>query len=142
MRSFGLLRFSPAWPTPPMRLAAIPFVSAHRSPICLARRPLLVFQRRGDEFLDDLTEGLLIHTKSILPHETMTSSATCQLGSKHQCPIGYVCPETTLFVDEDHQKNVFRDASGHFCNCWVQEHVDQVLIPLLERNLYRLRASQ
>lgn len=92
--------------------------------------------------MDDLTEGLLIHTKSILPHETMTSTATCQLGSKHQCPIGYVCPETTLFVDEDHQKNVFRDASGHFCNCWVQEHVDQVLIPLLERNLHRLRASQ
>jgi hypothetical protein len=93
------------------------------------------FHARKDVFLDDLTEGILIHTKSVLPHETMTRTTACQLGSKQVCSVGFICPATTPFVDADHQKNVFRDASGGYCNCWVQEHVDRVLIPLLERSL-------
>jgi hypothetical protein len=72
----------------------------------------------GDIFLDELTEGTLIHAKSVLPHETMARQDSCQIASKQPCVIGRVCPNTTPFVDAIHQKNIFRDADGNFCNCW------------------------
>jgi hypothetical protein len=97
--------------------------------------------RRGDIFLDDVNEGMLVHTKSVLPHETMTRNATCQLGSKHTCSVGFRCPASTEFVDADHRKNVFRDASGKFCNCWVHEHVEGVLLPMMETALLHFSGS-
>jgi hypothetical protein len=97
--------------------------------------------RRGDVFLDDVTEGMLVHTKSVLPHETMSRNATCRLGSKNTCSVGFRCPASTEFVDADHQKNVFRDESGKFCNCWVHEHVEGVLLPMMETAGSGLRSS-
>jgi hypothetical protein len=90
---------------------------------------------RGDVFLDDVNEAILVHTKSVLPHETTTRNASCQLGSKHACSVGFRCPPSTAFVDADHQKNMFHDESGKFCNCWVQEHVETILLPMLEAAL-------
>jgi len=72
----------------------------------------------GDVFLDELKEGVLVHAKSVLPHETMTRNATCYTGSKRSCAVGHVCPESTAFDDSVHQKNLFRDADGNYCNCW------------------------
>jgi hypothetical protein len=89
----------------------------------------------GDVFLDDLTEGRLIHAKTVLPHETMTRNRTCYLHSKNPCIVGRVCPETTLFSDEDHTKNIFVDEHGKFCNCWINAHVEQHLVPRLEAAL-------
>jgi hypothetical protein len=89
----------------------------------------------GDAFLDELTQGVLVHTKSVLPHETMTRSATCQLGSKHTCAVGYECPDSLPFDDKLHQKNVFHDDNGSFCNCWLNRHVEDYLLPRLEAAL-------
>jgi hypothetical protein len=89
----------------------------------------------GDAFLDELTQGVLVHTKSVLPHETMTRNATCQLESKHVCAVGYACPDSLPFDDKLHQKNVFRDENGSFCNCWVNTHVEDFLVPRLEAAL-------
>jgi hypothetical protein len=72
----------------------------------------------GDVFLDELTEGALIHAKSVLPHETRARSASCYYQSKRTCMIGIPCPDSTEFVDENHTKNVFVDQSGQYCNCW------------------------
>jgi hypothetical protein len=89
----------------------------------------------GGAFLDELTQGVLVHTKSVLPHETMTRSATCQLGSKHTCAVGYECPDSLPFDDKLHQKNVFHDDNGSFCNCWLNRHVEDYLLPRLEAAL-------
>jgi hypothetical protein len=89
----------------------------------------------GDAFLDELTPAVLVHTNSVLPHETMTRNATCQLGSKHVSAVGYTCPDSLPFDDKLHQKNVFRDENGSFCNCWVNPHVEGYLVPRLEAAL-------
>jgi hypothetical protein len=83
-------------------------------------------------FLDELKEGVLVHTKSVLPHETLQRNAFCKLKSRISCPIGFVCPETTPFEDALHTKNMFQDAGGNYCNCWINEHLEHVLIPRLE----------
>eukprot|EP00522_Entomoneis_paludosa_P000818 CAMPEP_0172469424 /NCGR_PEP_ID=MMETSP1065-20121228/63705_1 /TAXON_ID=265537 /ORGANISM="Amphiprora paludosa, Strain CCMP125" /LENGTH=150 /DNA_ID=CAMNT_0013227091 /DNA_START=159 /DNA_END=611 /DNA_ORIENTATION=+ len=89
----------------------------------------------GDVFLDELNEGSLSHTKSIVPHETMYRSSICKLESKQACPLGFVCPDSTAFIDKLHQKNVFTDDDGKFCNCWVNHHLEDTLIPKLEAEL-------
>jgi len=88
-----------------------------------------------DRFLDELTEGVLIHTKSVLPHETSTRTATCHNASKHTCIMGHECPESTVFDDATHQKNLFHDENGRFCNCWVEPYVENYWIPKLEKAL-------
>lgn len=92
---------------------------------------------RGATFLDELTEGVLVHAKSVLPHETMSRNATCRVGSKLSCQVGYACPDSTDFVDELHHKNVFTDESGNYCNCWVNHHLEDILIPKLDQALRR-----
>ena len=77
-----------------------------------------------DVFLDELTEGQLIHTKSVLAHETQSRSKNCKLEAKGTCMIGHACPESTDFVDALHTKNVFRDDKGEFCNCWYVTRSD------------------
>ena len=86
-------------------------------------------------FLDELEQGTLIHARSVLPHETIFQSEMCQSKSKHKCPIGYVCPDSTDWIDEKVQhlsQNPFKDAFGNFCNCWVNDHIENVLVPKLE----------
>jgi len=89
----------------------------------------------GDTFLDELEEGCLSHTKSIVPHETMYRSSICKLESNQACPLGYQCPDSTEFVDKLHQKNVFTDQEGNYCNCWINHHLEDTLIPLMEEEL-------
>ena len=85
--------------------------------------------------LDELNEGVLIHAKSVLPHETLTRVKSCYLNSKNVCSIGYACHNTTPFDDRTHTRNVFKDLHGNFCNCWVDEHIENYWIPVLERIL-------
>ena len=89
----------------------------------------------GDVFLDDLKEGVLVHTKSVLPHETMYRSSECKHASKFVCPVGLECPDSTVFVDKLHTKNLFQDEDGHYCNCWINHHLEDMLIPRLEAEL-------
>jgi hypothetical protein len=91
----------------------------------------------ADVFLDELTEGTLIHTKSVLPYETMVRTTMCQTGTR-SCAVGRVCPESTPFNDAIHQQNPFVDEQGEFCNCWLNAHVENVWIPKLERALLEL----
>lgn len=95
----------------------------------------VVHDEFGDVFLDELTQGVLVHTKSVLPHETMTRNVTCKLNARYACMVGHECPDTTEFVDALHQKNVFTDEAGNFCNCWVNKHLEKILIPKLETAL-------
>ena len=88
-----------------------------------------------DRFLDELSEGVLIHTKSVLPHETATRTATCHYATKHSCMMGLACPDSTPFDDAVHQKNIFLDEQGRFCNCWIDSHVENYWIPQLEHAL-------
>lgn len=93
----------------------------------------------NERFLDELTEGVLIHTKSVLPDETLTRTASCQNASKHVCTVGHVCPDPVDFDDENHQRNVFHDSNGKYCNCWVDSHVEHYWVPLLESELSKHR---
>ena len=86
-------------------------------------------------FLDELTEGTLAHTKSVLPHESMYRSSVCKLESKLGCAIGYPCPAHVEFSDALHQKNVFHDDEGNYCNCWMNPHIEEVLAPKLKAAL-------
>lgn len=88
-------------------------------------------------FLDELTQGTLIHTRSVLPHETKRRSSECVLNSKNNCILGYPCPNSVEFVDGLYQKNAFRDEAGKYCNCWVNERVETILIPQVEAILHR-----
>lgn len=88
-----------------------------------------------DKFLDELTEGALLHAKSLLPHETMTRSSTCYNASKHVCVVGHACSATTAFDDSKHKDNIFHDENGKYCNCWIDNHVENYWVPLLEKAL-------
>lgn len=83
-------------------------------------------------FLDELNQGLLVHTRSVLPHESQYREQGCQIGSKYGCAVGYVCPDSTPFEDEKHQDNVFVDAEGKYCNCWKNGKVENEYIPRLD----------
>ncbi|GAX16239.1 hypothetical protein FisN_3Hh279 [Fistulifera solaris] len=90
----------------------------------------------GDRFLDELNEGVLVHTKSVLPYETMTRSANCRSGKQYRgCGVGRVCPESTIFNDTIHQENLFVDESGSFCNCWINQKVESTWVKRLEEAL-------
>ena len=88
----------------------------------------------GDVFLDELHEGMLIHTKSVLPYETMSRTTHCVNGKKG-CGVGRVCPESTPYDDGVHQQNPFKDENGDYCNCWINQNAEQYWIPQLEEAL-------
>lgn len=90
-----------------------------------------------DLFMDELTQGALIHARSVLPHETGRRSAECYTGSSGACMMGFRCEDDVPFLDEVHKKNVFKNKDGGFCNCWTNRVVDEVLVPELERRLER-----
>lgn len=109
-------------------------------------------------FLDEINEGLLVHTRSVLPHESQYRKQGCQIGSKWGCALGkpgksfyffcsfliqsllsianicsgYVCPDSTPFVDEKHKDNAFVDDSGQYCNCWKNSKIEDLYAPNLE----------
>jgi hypothetical protein len=91
-----------------------------------------------ERLLDELSEGVLIHTKSLLPHETTSRTTSCSNASKNTCVVGYVCPKTTRFDDLTHTLNIFHDDNGKYCNCWVDDHVETYWVPLLETALKEL----
>lgn len=86
-------------------------------------------------FVDELREGTLVHTKSVLPHETMYRSSICQLNSTSSCALGFACPSHVEFLDEAHQKNIFQNDQGKYCNCWVNSRVEEVFAPKLKAAL-------
>ena len=83
-------------------------------------------------FLDEVTEGTLIHTRSVLPHETQFISQECRSNSKSSCTVGHLCPDDTPFVDDLHKSNGFKDAEGKYCNCWRNAKIEDVYVPRLE----------
>lgn len=86
--------------------------------------------------MDEMTQGVLLHTRSVLPHETMTRSAECFLNATtNACPMGFLCEDNVEFVDELHKKNVFHNSDGSFCNCWRNKVIEEVLVPKLEKLL-------
>jgi hypothetical protein len=85
-----------------------------------------------EHVLDELTEGVLIHAKTVLPDETLTRAKSCYPNSTKVCSIGYACHSTTPFDDLTHTKNVFKDLNGNFCNCWIDEYIENYWIPLLD----------
>jgi hypothetical protein len=88
-----------------------------------------------ETFLDEMNEGILVHTRSVLPHESQYRNQGCQLGSKYGCSVGFVCPDSTPFVDEKHKQNAFYDADGNYCNCWANSKVENTYVPKLESML-------
>lgn len=92
-----------------------------------------------DVFLDELTQGSLLHAKTVLPYETSTWEANCKHGSKHGCSVGFECPDSTQFIDALHQKNVFQDELGQYCNCWVDPNIESKWLPRLESALREIR---
>jgi hypothetical protein len=88
--------------------------------------------KSNEMFVDEMTQGALIHARSILPHETRKRSAVCSIGSKHQCSLGFLCGDDVEYVDDLHTDNVFYNFDGSFCNCWKNKVVDEELVPKLE----------
>lgn len=88
-----------------------------------------------ETFLDELTQGVLLHARSVLPHETKYREQGCQTGSKYGCDLGHVCPDTTQYIDEMHQKKVFVDEQGRFCDCWKNQRVENIYVPKLNELL-------
>mmetsp|Transcript_15669 Transcript_15669/g.35950 ORF Transcript_15669/g.35950 Transcript_15669/m.35950 type:complete len:342 (+) Transcript_15669:3-1028(+) len=88
-----------------------------------------------DRFLNELEEGMLVHTRSVLPHETKFLKQSCALRSKFTCSVGIACPNTTEFVDKLHKDNVFVDEKGKYCNCWKNNKVELIYVPKLEKML-------
>lgn len=91
--------------------------------------------RSPELFLDELTQGALVHARSILPHETKRRSAECYSHSKYKCMLGYICNDSVVFSDEKHNKNAFVNPNGSYCNCWRNPVVDEVLGPMLLKRL-------
>eukprot|EP00980_Cylindrotheca_fusiformis_P005292 scaffold1136_cov146-Cylindrotheca_fusiformis.AAC.5 len=102
------------------------FIFNSRDPRFLSQSPEL--------FLNELTQGALVHARSILPHETRRRSAECYSNSTFKCMIGYRCEDSVPFSDAMHKQNAFQNADGSFCNCWSNPVIEDVLgSQLLER---------
>jgi len=89
-------------------------------------------REKAEMFMNELTQGVLVHARSVLPHETRRRSAQCLVGSKYNCVLGYLCGDNVEFVDELHTDNVFHNLDGSYCNCWRNKVIDDVLVPKLE----------
>jgi hypothetical protein len=57
-------------------------------------------------FLDELEQGSLIHARSVLPDETIYRLDMCRSKSRHKCPLGYVCPDTTEWIDDKDERYI------------------------------------
>jgi hypothetical protein len=85
-------------------------------------------------FMDELTQGALIHARSLLPAETLNRDE-CYLDSKTTCNVGHLCKDEVEFKDAIHKDNKFQNPDGTYCNCWRNPVVDDVLVPLLEQQM-------
>jgi hypothetical protein len=93
-------------------------------------------------FMNELTQGVLIHARSVLPHETRRRSSECYSGSKYTCSMGHLCEDDVQFVDARHKENVFKNPDGRFCNCWRNAVVEDHLVPNLEKRLLTVKGNQ
>ena len=91
----------------------------------------------SDTFVNEETEGFLLHAKTVPPPETMMRSHHCQAGSTAPCPMGYVCPSTTAVNATLQRNNLLQGDRGQFCNCWVHPVVEHKILPKLETLLGR-----
>jgi len=88
--------------------------------------------------VDESNEGILIHAKTTVPAETFSRDELCALNSPNPCLVGIPCPDDLPFNDELHQKNVFHDEKGEFCNCWMNRKVERYWVPKLVDALDKL----
>lgn len=112
-------------------------------PLESPHRPL--FDPDKEVFVDELNEGVLIHTRSVVPRETMFRSSICQVDFKRtNCLLGYECPDSVEWMDDlgreqgartKKHMNPHHDEHGNFCSCWVNLHVEEVWVPRLEQAL-------
>lgn len=89
-------------------------------------------RKSAEIFMNDMTQGVLVHARSVLPHETKRRSAECSIRSRHNCALGFLCEDDVEFVDELHKNNVFQNSDGSYCNCWRNKVIEEVLVPNLE----------
>ena len=100
--------------------------------------PLFAFAR-GLTFLNEFSEGTLLHARSILPHETIHWQTACATDSKEKCPVGIPCPHSTTYKDSLLDKNKFIDQNtGNYCNCWPNRHIQEYWLPKLKYALAEL----
>lgn len=97
----------------------------------------LVLSRRGLSFLNELTEGTMLHARSTLPYETANWRTACVMESKEKCRVGFGCSDNTTYTDKLVDKNMFLDEQGKYCNCWRNHHVED-WVPKLENALLEL----
>mmetsp|Transcript_26826 Transcript_26826/g.39212 ORF Transcript_26826/g.39212 Transcript_26826/m.39212 type:complete len:848 (-) Transcript_26826:67-2610(-) len=94
------------------------------------------YKDRGRErFADEINEGVLKHARGVVPAWTARRFNTCRLNSKDACILGHPCSDDTPFDDATHQKNIFTDKEGNYCNCWINRKAENVWAPRLEREL-------
>lgn len=110
-----------------------------------------IFDLDKEVFVDELNEGVLVHTRSVMPRETMFRSTICQVNFKRtNCLLGYECPESVEWMDDmgrakgsrtKTNMNQHHDEDGNFCSCWVNSHVENYWIPRLQQGLQEHLAS-
>ncbi len=88
--------------------------------------------------MNEKEEGVLIHAKTTVPAETYSRESLCTLNAPSHCLVGIPCPDDLPFIDELHQKNVFHDENGKFCNCWMNRKVENFWVPKLVQALGKL----
>lgn len=111
------------------------FMHNHRDeePRAVLRKYREVQGRKSTEmFMNEMTQGVLVHARSVLPHQTRRRSAECSIRSGHNCELGFLCADDVEFVDELHNNNVFQNSDGSYCNCWRNKVIEEVLVPKLE----------
>ena len=84
-------------------------------------------------FANELTEGLMIHTKAVATQDTKGWKTNCRIVNgevgKGLCRMGIPWPKDS----EETKSNATKD--GWLYNCWVNEKVDNFFVPRLEEQL-------
>ena len=92
---------------------------------------------RALSFLNEITEGTMLHARSTLPHETTGWKTACTKESKDKCRVGFACSDSTTYTDKLVDTNMFVDDQGGYCNCWRNHHIEG-WVPKLEEALQEL----
>lgn len=74
----------------------------------------------------------MVHARSVLPHETANRATACKLMSEETCMVGIVCPNSTPYDDKQVDKNLFTDEKGNYCNCWINDDIENLIVPKLK----------
>ena len=91
-----------------------------------------------ERFVDEVNEGVLIHAKTTVPAETFARDKMCKLNGSSNCLVGIPCPDDVPFNDATHDKNVFKDEKGQYCNCWMNRKVENYWLPKLKDALRKV----